>query len=330
MKFCGMCGSALPAAAEAEEASPRDVPQEAPRISEVEPEPIAERPVTPSPTAAPAYTGGAFRLMGQEVEPGRRSLDYLLEDDEDSRSGVGRWLIALLVALALAGGLGYWRYRNGGWMAKNPAGPAVTQDAGANGSGTNANTVSAPANGSTDNSAASSTPPAAGSPSSAAMSDVRPQNPAPAPSAAPEAPSAAAAAATDQPAAAKPVAPAHAEPAPAKPRATTPRTDAPVKAEDPVSLGEKYIYGRGVPQNCDRGVKLMRPAADAANSKAMITMGALYATGLCVSRDLPTAYKFFALALRKDPENGALKQNVERVWGQMTQLERQEAIRLTQ
>jgi TPR repeat protein len=74
----------------------------------------------------------------------------------------------------------------------------------------------------------------------------------------------------------------------------------------------------------------VKPAADHLNPKAMITMGALYATGHCLSRDLPTAYRFFALALRGDPENAALRQNTERVWKQMTAEERKQAIRITQ
>jgi TPR repeat protein len=102
------------------------------------------------------------------------------------------------------------------------------------------------------------------------------------------------------------------------------------KAEDSVALGEKYLYGRGVPQSCEKGLHYVKPAADQSNPKAMITMGALYATGHCLSRDLPTAYRYFALALRQDPANSALKQNTEMVWGQMTQSERQLAIRLTQ
>jgi hypothetical protein len=102
------------------------------------------------------------------------------------------------------------------------------------------------------------------------------------------------------------------------------------KPDDPVLLGEKYLYGRGVPQSCDKGLRYVKPAAEQSNPKAMITMGALYATGHCLSRDLPTAYRYFALALRKDPENSALKQNAEMVWGQMTPSERQLAIRLTQ
>jgi len=104
----------------------------------------------------------------------------------------------------------------------------------------------------------------------------------------------------------------------------------PSKPEDTVALGEKYLYGRGVPQSCEKGLRYMKPAAEQSNNKAMITMGALYATGHCTSRDLPTAYRYFALALRQDPSNSALKQNVERVWGDMTPSERQLAIRLTQ
>jgi TPR repeat protein len=95
-------------------------------------------------------------------------------------------------------------------------------------------------------------------------------------------------------------------------------------------MGERYLYGRGVPQDCARGLRYVKPAADQANPKAMITMGALYATGHCLSKDLPTAYRFFALALRKDPENGPLKQNAQMVWTQMTDAEKQQAIRMTQ
>lgn len=109
-----------------------------------------------------------------------------------------------------------------------------------------------------------------------------------------------------------------------------PTKPAAAKPDDPVLLGEKYLYGRGVPQSCEKGLRYVKPAAEQSNPKAMITMGALYATGHCLSRDLPTAYRYFALALRKDPENSALKQNTEMVWGQMTQSERQLAIRLTQ
>lgn len=341
MKFCGMCGSPLQAglADERGAASSEKAPARRPDPIErdsverdpvesspipggpIQTEPSSVEPVLPRETfAAPAYTGGTFRLMGQEVDPGTRNLDYLLEDDDDEGSSRGPWLLVFLIALALAGGLGYWHYRNGGWTLGKTSTTATPDKPTA--ASSSDNTVSAPATAadqSANQGAATAAAPQA--PTTAALSDVRPRRPPAVPVPAPEAPpgneTASATAAT------KPAAHAASKPAAAK-------AEVPVKAEDPVTLGEKYIYGRGVPQNCDRGLKTVRPAADAFNGKAMITMGALYATGHCVARDLPTAYRYFALALRKDPDNPALKQNAEMVWGQMTQSERQQAIRLTQ
>jgi hypothetical protein len=99
---------------------------------------------------------------------------------------------------------------------------------------------------------------------------------------------------------------------------------------DPVGEAQKYIYGRGVPQNCDRGMRLLKPAADQGSPQAMIEMGALYSAGLCTPHDLPTAYRWFALALRKDPDNQAVQTDLEKLWGEMTQAERQLAIKLSQ
>ncbi len=85
-----------------------------------------------------------------------------------------------------------------------------------------------------------------------------------------------------------------------------------------------------MPQNCERGLRLLKPLADAANTKAMTEMGALYSAGLCTPRDLPTAYRWFAMALRKDPNNQSLATDLSKLWGEMTQPERQLAIRLSQ
>jgi hypothetical protein len=263
-----------------------------------------------------------FRLGTQADEP-PRNLDYLLEDDEP-RSGskliwVGLFILALVVC-----GIGYWHYRNGGWSAvvRDRSSADSTATTGANPSD---NPVAKSAESPSD----ASPPSAANSPApkEAAITDVHPQNPAasapqvqpqPPASRREEKPATPRATASDKPTAA------------VKPHNVV-RPDAPPKAEDPVTLGENYLYGKGgVSQSCERGLKLVKPAADQANRRAMITMGALYATGHCLTRDLPTAYRFFALALRKDPENAALKQNVEMVWSQMTASERQEAIRLTQ
>ena len=136
----------------------------------------------------------------------------------------------------------------------------------------------------------------------------------------------------------KATAPATPAPQPEKPKAAvvkpSPKPNAavaPAKPVDTVSEAQKYLYGRGgAAQDCDRGLKLLKPAANAANSKAMIEMGALYSAGLCTPRDLPTAYRWFAIALRKEPDNEAVQKDLQKLWGEMTQPERQLAIKLTQ
>ena len=114
-----------------------------------------------------------------------------------------------------------------------------------------------------------------------------------------------------------------AKPAP-KPKPTVP-------AVDPVSEAQKYLYGRGgVSQDCDRGMRLLKPVANQGNPKAMVEMGALYSAGLCTPHDLPTAYRWFALALRKQPDNASIQTDLQKLWSEMTQPERQLAMKLTQ
>jgi TPR repeat protein len=84
-----------------------------------------------------------------------------------------------------------------------------------------------------------------------------------------------------------------------------------------------------VTQDCDRGLQILKPAAET-NARAMTSMGVMYSTGTCTPRDLPTAYRWFALALHKEPENQALQQDLQSLWGKMTQPERQLAIKLSQ
>lgn len=113
---------------------------------------------------------------------------------------------------------------------------------------------------------------------------------------------------------------------PAKPAAVVPK----LKPVDSVAEAHKYLYGDGVTQNCDRGLKLLKPAADRANTRAMVEMGALYSAGLCTPKDLPTAYRWFAMALRKEPDNNDVQADLQKLWGEMTQPERQLAIKLSQ
>jgi TPR repeat protein len=112
-----------------------------------------------------------------------------------------------------------------------------------------------------------------------------------------------------------------------KPRQPKP---SPAKPVDTVNVAERYIYGRGTRQDCDQGLRLLKPAAVQSNTKAMISLGTLYTTGTCTPRDLPTAYRWFALALNKEPDNQALQGDLQKLWSQMTPPERQLAIKLSQ
>ena len=120
------------------------------------------------------------------------------------------------------------------------------------------------------------------------------------------------------------------QPKPARGNAKPAAAIKPTTPYDPVADAQKYIYGKGVPQNCDRGLRMLKPQAEHANPEAMIEMGALYSAGLCTPRDLPTAYRWFAMALRKDPNNQAVQTDLEKLWGEMTQPERQLAMKLSQ
>jgi hypothetical protein len=295
------------------------------------------------------------------------NLDYLLDEEEPRHHwGIGKILL-ILIAFGLAAGFGYLRFKNQGLAWLNPSKkPSAAQTSTA----PDTTTTPPPSPGSTPDSqplpqpnvaappqpttAAPSNPPSSSSAATPAPVTPAPSTPAPSdtakPSEAPDAPSDQAAAPADSdkaasptdkdsspakdttldnpPAASKPVE----KPKPA-PKAPAPKPSAasrPVPAYDPVAEAQKYLYGRGAPQDCDRGLRLLRPPANQAQPKAMIEMGALYSAGLCTPRDLPTAYRWFAMALRKDPENTAVQADLQKLWGEMTQPERQLAIKLTQ
>jgi TPR repeat protein len=104
----------------------------------------------------------------------------------------------------------------------------------------------------------------------------------------------------------------------------------PARPVDNVAEAQRYIYGRGAAQDCDRGLGMLKTAAGQSDAKAMILLGSLYSSGTCAPRDLPTAYRWFAVALHKEPDNQALQNDLQKLWSQMTQPERQLAIRLSQ
>jgi hypothetical protein len=340
----------------------------------VEDEPVISGPSflglnQPSPSSNSERRRGSLSIDPNSA-PRSRDLNYLLDDDEPKHGG-GWKAVVIFLALALAVGLGYLRWKNQGfgWLGgeKHPAaqsaensnaqpaspsteaGPSSNSGAvpgnaaapgttpatpgdtsGANPATTAVNAAPAPvAGGATDSTATTAQP--AASPSSVPPSSAPPNS-------APASSSTAPAASPD----AKPASPtAPAQPAgkdaaaedsnvPAERAKPSAASAASVKPVDPVAEAQKYLYGKGVPQNCDRGLRLLKPAADHSNSKAMIEMGALYSAGLCTPRDLPTAYRWFAMALRKEPDNQSVQTDLQKLWGEMTQPERQLAIKLSQ
>jgi len=397
-RFCGMCGASLVAKTPApapvttvdrrtETGAPRPatgtIPvMEAPSVSTPGPGapimappavvPSGETPrITPRPAdTGPAITGPSFLGLNRvgEGRGGQDSLrhasgnlDYLLEDEEEPRRGWGKAMVVVL-ALALIGGFGYLRWKQGGFNFLKPAPAAQSSPTPSDSAGASGTAVTPEA-----------TAPKAASQDAANTSAGDPANPnAPAPAVAPTgtAPSggdagaqqtppanvpAAASAPADIPAPSKPQDNASAdkgaeaesgedsEAAPAKGESAAPAAatkPAPTKARerkptpatpmDPTAEAERYIYGRGAPQDCDRGLRLLKPAAAQANAKAMISLGTLYSIGTCTPRDLPTAYRWFALALHKQPDNQQLQDELQKLWSQMTQPERLLAIKLSQ
>ncbi len=386
-RFCGMCGATLLPAegaiataplarSVASPAAPTAFPTGAAAPTPVIPVSAAPVPAAQSVTASratvpeseerPIISGPSFLGLDQpaprkkgslsidpQSAPSSGNLDYLLDDGEEPRRGGAGKYILIVVALALAVGLGYlrWKNQNFGWLRSGTSKPtAATQNTDAGDASAPAQSSGPPSGTSSETTASSSPPPASiqpatDAPSSAGSPAVNPGSGATPPAgtgATPDAGGSGSAPASTpgtQPAAANdspPDAgdtppPTTAKPKPAPVRAT-PKPPAASNATkgDPVSEAQKYLYGKGVRQDCDRALRILKPAADQANPKAMIEMGALYSAGLCTPRDLPTAYRWFALALRKQPDNQSVQTDLQKLWGEMTQPERQLAIKLSQ
>ncbi len=388
-RFCGMCGATLLAASTtAASASVQSAAPSATKVpSSAPPAPVQPQTPPPSRTTAPVsddapFISGPSFLGLNDPAPRKRAslstdphasssagnLDYLLEDEEAPRHGGAGKFVLILLALALAAGFGYLRWKNQkfGWLGagtNKPSAAAQNPDA----TGTNPATpteLSAPSTPATTPSIQpvpdpTAAPPAAantGSPNTASPNTASPAaststaNPTTGSTPASSAPttvdntaapsntapsSTAAAPAATEPAASAPdtsaaTSPKPAKPADARPTPKPPAAVKPAKPFDSVAEAQKYLYGKGVPQDCERGMRLLKPAVNQSNPKAMIEMGALYSAGLCTPHDLPTAYRWFALALRKDPDNQAVQSDLQKLWGEMTQPERQLAIKLSQ
>ncbi|HVZ15955.1 MAG TPA: tetratricopeptide repeat protein [Terriglobales bacterium] len=86
--------------------------------------------------------------------------------------------------------------------------------------------------------------------------------------------------------------------------------------------GEKYLYGRGVSQDCKQAIEHFKAAAKQDNAPALTHLGVMSASGRCMKRDRVQAYKWFAQAKAADPGNVWLDQSMDMLWANMSHSER--------
>ena len=292
-----------------------------------------EKPNQPELSSNPS-AGLLFPPTG-ELEAADRAAYLLTDEGEDEHPRhAGRLYLALtfliisLVLLAI-----HWRQYAHSWLtayvarsaATNPGEPPDTGEAPAAPATTAPPPTpppSKPAEKSVKPAEASAAPPVATVPVSTNRlpADLPSQSsPAPPPATSQSAPKPAPAAASAPPE--KPVAPA----GESSPDATT--VSQSIADESPAAQGERYLYGNGVPQDCALARKNLAIAAERKNSRALTLMGTMYATGHCAPRDLPTAYGWFAQALRTDPSNRRIEDDLSLIWKQMTPSEKQLALK---
>jgi hypothetical protein len=293
-------------------------------------------------------SGPSFLGLGDERY---RDLDYLLEDEP--AQGHKRLYLALLL-LVVSGALLAWHWQRDGypWSGYIPK-PTVGSHATANSAPVpppDSAAAAAPAPVVPVEPTANPAPPEAqpasgeaahapaaepvGSATPADVSAAKPAEPTPQPNEVPDsgesvtkAPTAASSQAS-QPEATEPapkempVVPAVPAPKSVSPK-PSPALPSPTFEDRLVADGERYLYGQGVPQDCERAQRNLQIGARQSNAKAQTLLGAMYATGHCVNRDLPTAYRWFAKALHGDPGNSRVQRDLEVLWKQMTPEERQ-------
>jgi hypothetical protein len=286
--FCGMCGQRLPS--------------------------VEWQETNADPASPPKPSSES--LFPSDYQGKTDSVSYLLTDDEEEvhPRHTGRlYLALLLLVVSLVLLAAHWRQYAHSWISEyvarsaasnpgeasetsdNPASPVETKppETQPASSASNSPTHSSPAK-----------PPSKEETSASAAPDETPTNSPPEKS---------------QPAVNTP---------PAQPitKKTEPAKPAP-PGQDLVTQGEKYLYGNGVPEDCALARKKLATAADRQNARALTLMGTMYATGHCAPRDLPTAYGWFAKALRIDPANHRIEDDLSTIWKQMTPGEKQVALK---
>jgi hypothetical protein len=299
--FCGMCGAKLPP----------------PQRVEARAAAAREQHESPQAFSRPSLLG-----LAEDDLPESKRADYLLEDEPSQHRG--GWVAALVLVGAVAAAGWHWRAELQSWASRAPAQTDAIQ-------------ATAPP---VQPSAEVASPGAAltANPQPAATSDSGAQNTAtaaPQPAASDQNPAQPSQTVTD---AAKrepePQEEQTSEVATAKPALKPALADmtrkATVKNASAAALevqGEDYLYGRGVQPDCALAGKSLLAAAAQSSLKAQSVLGTMYATGHCVTRDVPAAYRWFAKASHQEPGNVRLQKDLEALWGQMTPEERELAMK---
>jgi zinc-ribbon domain len=173
-RFCGMCGATLLQAPAPAVAGQGTAASHGVGHSEAVPAPAAParqetatRPAAPPRRESPAITGPSFLGLNQSTStssrapspsarrnilsidphsaPSSRDLDYLLDDDDPKRGGAWKYLLMLL-ALGLAVGFGYLRFKDQGlaWLNSVTKKPSAGQTSETPDSGNQAPATAAP------------------------------------------------------------------------------------------------------------------------------------------------------------------------------------------
>jgi hypothetical protein len=289
--FCGMCGAKLPSRWQLER----------------------ER------EEAQAFSRPSLLGLAESDPPETERAEYLLQD-EPGNAHWGRLAVLVVLLVAIAGSGWHWRGPVRAWISRAAKTPAATQAADTSA----ATPVTAPAE-----TASAPDPPTA----QAAGKDGVAQGvtPAPATTGAPDqtatqppSPAVTDAAKRERELQEEQV-PTTKKPA-LKHAATRMEYKTPAKnvsAEALEAQGEDYLYGHGVQPDCGRAGKSLLAAAAQSSVKAQSVLGTMYATGHCVTRDVPVAYRWFAKASRQDPGNVRIQRDLEVLWTQMTPAERE-------
>jgi hypothetical protein len=323
-RFCGMCGGSLPHPPKEASQPERDVVL--PPVATPFPPPVRFSPSVSGGKEHENVHGPSFLGLSDD-QPDSDNSDYGDEEDEPKRGRAG--LIAVLVLVIAAAGFLGWQWEHQGFPFNRSVAdgtPAASPTAAPDAAQNPAADKTVPGNGGQPTAA-----PDSGTPDSSAKPE------APAQESAPVAPSPDQTPPADKTARAEVTPPARVAAKsrpkklePSKARAKSSGVESASLATSPDAdlelTGEHYLYGTGLPQNCTRAESSLGTAAAHGNPKAETVLGTMYATGHCVGRDLPTAYRWFARALHQDPQNSRISADLQVLWRQMTPEEKQRAV----